>query len=572
MRYLALKILLSLVSFAIIGGALLYWLFPTEEVLQDELQNWLQQQGIEAEFHFTSLTSHKAVIENISLAKGRGPTIKKLTVEYSPAGIAMGKVGNIYMENAIIRMEEAKDGSIRIPGLPFPAQNAPRDGEAAFTLPDLPFSSLTVSNASIALKRKDGTGLTADISLLLNDAYKGVIEIAKGHATLSPDASVDFSGSVSTQPEGNILHLKSRLDTITLHSKPAYVVPLSATGKASLDMESYDFNGSFSLYDTLKRWQVSLNGKANLQKGGWSADFKQLPITFDTGVLQPDQLFPFLRGKIGLVKGTVSASGSFSQKKPGTPLQSKGLLALEEVSAVARETPVSGVNGMIEFASLLPPATKGESAITIKEIVLGLPLSNGTLGFSLAKDGLLKFAPASWEWAGGTLHTDATQFNIYSPAVPPMRLRAENLALETLLSGLLKEGLEAKGKLNGLLPLTFEEGNVLIENGRLETVGGGYIRYHPTAESPLQKGGSMQTDLLLGAMENFHYDTLTLDINSQNAHTLLVVLHLRGKNPELYNGKTIELNVNLTGNLLDIIKSSLDIYTIPERLQEQWKQ
>lgn len=109
----------------------------------------------------------------------------------------------------------------------------------------------------------------------------------------------------------------------------------------------------------------------------------------------------------------------------------------------------------------------------------------------------------------------------------------------------------------------------MIRNGRLDTKGGGVVRYVPGAESALQKGSSFQTDLLLQAMENFHYETLYMTINSKTPEELEVALHVKGRNPELYSGQTIELNVNLTGNLLNAVQSGMDIYTLPERLQEQ---
>jgi len=92
------------------------------------------------------------------------------------------------------------------------------------------------------------------------------------------------------------------------------------------------------------------------------------------------------------------------------------------------------------------------------------------------------------------------------------------------------------------------------------------------SDGPLQKGHSLQTDLLLSALENFHYSVLDMKLRNIDEDNLEVKLHVKGNNPELYDGQTIELNVNLTGNLLDVARSGLQFYTLPERLEEQLTQ
>lgn len=132
--------------------------------------------------------------------------------------------------------------------------------------------------------------------------------------------------------------------------------------------------------------------------------------------------------------------------------------------------------------------------------------------------------------------------------------------------------MSATGTLSGSIPVRFENGKPVIENGLLKTEGGGVVKYAPQEGSALQKGSSAQTDILLNAMQNFEYEYLTLKVDSIDGDTLNVQLSTKGKNPDLYGGKPIELNVNLTGNLWDIARSGSETIAIPKRIEEQLTQ
>ena len=48
-----------------------------------------------------------------------------------------------------------------------------------------------------------------------------------------------------------------------------------------------------------------------------------------------------------------------------------------------------------------------------------------------------------------------------------------------------------------------------------------------------------------------------------------VGLHIKGANPDLYDGHPIEFNLNLEGELGTILKRSLAGYQIPEQIRER---
>lgn len=362
--------------------------------------------------------------------------------------------------------------------------------------------------------------------------------------------------------------LQLKMDSIThVTDQKPYFRPLEASADMTYDLPEQTVKATYILGDRNGQWSMEGVGSYEWQAGNWQTSAKLLPVQFETGILQPDELFPILRGKVQQVRGGISGEVKMGNEGGGS-----ATVRLNNFSATVEDTPVRGVNGTIRFSSLNPLSTNGQQMLEIGEIVLGLPLSEGKLPFSLIKNTTLKMGATSWRWAGGTLRTEPMTINLASMNVDQMRLDAEAILLESLLANLLEQGLSATGTLSGSIPVRFENGKPVIQNGLLKTKGGGVVKYTPQEGSALQKGSSTQTDILLNAMQNFEYEYLTLKVDSIDEDTLNVQLSTKGKNPDLYGGKPIELNVNLTGNLWDIARSGSETLAIPERIEEQLTQ
>ena len=86
----------------------------------------------------------------------------------------------------------------------------------------------------------------------------------------------------------------------------------------------------------------------------------------------------------------------------------------------------------------------------------------------------------------------------------------------------------------------------------------------------LEAGGA-NVSLLLQALENFHYEALRITLDGRTDAEMAIKLHVRGANPELYGGYPVEFNLNLEGELGNILRSGLASYEIPERIREQMR-
>jgi hypothetical protein len=94
------------------------------------------------------------------------------------------------------------------------------------------------------------------------------------------------------------------------------------------------------------------------------------------------------------------------------------------------------------------------------------------------------------------------------------------------------------------------------------------VRYRPDATpDALQSGGSI--DLLMNALDDFHYKSLSLTVNGSASGDLQAGLHLNGANPALYGGFPIELNLSLSGALSQLVADTVQTTRVPEHLQKR---
>jgi hypothetical protein len=148
-------------------------------------------------------------------------------------------------------------------------------------------------------------------------------------------------------------------------------------------------------------------------------------------------------------------------------------------------------------------------------------------------------------------------------------LRAEQLDLGQLLALTRLDGLTGEGSLDGVLPVRLTEGAAIIEGGELAATKAGVLRYDAgKAPAALQASGE-GVALLLQALENFHYEALRITLDGRTDATMDIGLHVGGANPDLYGGHPIEFNLNLEGEIGNILRQGVSSYQIPDRVRER---
>lgn len=167
-------------------------------------------------------------------------------------------------------------------------------------------------------------------------------------------------------------------------------------------------------------------------------------------------------------------------------------------------------------------------------------------------------------WRGGFINIDNFTFNSVEA---PIRFKAhcKNIPLPPLLSFLSAENITATGELNGTLPITIKKGDVFVEPTTLQTATSGTLSIAPAYAAQLAITNPALKDVS-EALSTFNYSQLSLKIARPEEGNPSVKLHVRGNNRNAFNGRPIDLNINIGGDLESLLKSSLQLWQNPNTL------
>lgn len=132
----------------------------------------------------------------------------------------------------------------------------------------------------------------------------------------------------------------------------------------------------------------------------------------------------------------------------------------------------------------------------------------------------------------------------------------EAVDLAQVLANFAPEGLSGTGRVSGEVPYRFEPPfKLVLTQGQLRTTGeGGVIQYRPAAKpSFLAEGG--QAAFLGQLFDDFRYSSLSVGLNGAVGDTLTLQTKLAGSNSAFYNGRSVAFTLNLSGALLEVLKS-----------------
>ena len=143
------------------------------------------------------------------------------------------------------------------------------------------------------------------------------------------------------------------------------------------------------------------------------------------------------------------------------------------------------------------------------------------------------------------------------------QLLVDEVDVGVLFDVLAVDGLSGTGELVGTIPIMRDGDRVVIENARLEADGPGVLRFRSDAAARALAGGGEHVDLVIKALKDFHYQTLTLTGNLDRAGEAKLRLEILGNNPEVLDGYPFQLNINLTGNpepILEVLQLSRTLF------------
>ncbi|MDA8708079.1 YdbH domain-containing protein [Hellea sp.] len=195
----------------------------------------------------------------------------------------------------------------------------------------------------------------------------------------------------------------------------------------------------------------------------------------------------------------------------------------------------------------------------------GFPLENGTIEFEIIPDGV-KVYSARWPLGDGFFSLDPFEW-LYSNKVNRVVMRIENVSIGEFLKDVGDGAINATGNLEGTLPIVLSGVDVKVENGELFVKDGGRIQYQSKqlnsisqldgtderAVQAIRKGN--YRDAAFEALKDFQYDELRVTIDGPLDGAIGVNLKFDGKNAKVLGGQPFRFDINLQGELLNILRS-----------------
>lgn len=344
------------------------------------------------------------------------------------------------------------------------------------------------------------------------------------------------------------------------------VVPLSARLEARREKAGWSFTGRAA--DAFDQLSIDIAGSHDLARGRGKASLKVGPIDFAPGLRQPADLAPFVSGVAEDVTGTVALAGSLSwdAERIASDLE----LLLRDLSAVTDAATITRLNGVIAVDGLSPFTTPPGQQVAVAAIDAGLPFTDGLLTFRIAPGPTLEIAGGELHLAGGTVELEPLVIDPARDGVEAA-LMVTGVQLGQLLALAGIDGLSGDGRLSGRIPVTFRDRDVIITQGELAAEAPGWLSYAPLQPPAALQGQGETVSLALSALTNFHYQELRLTVDRQAGGEMVVAMHVRGNNPDFYDGYPVEFNLNVSGALDRVLRQSLAGYRIPEAIEEQFE-
>lgn len=176
----------------------------------------------------------------------------------------------------------------------------------------------------------------------------------------------------------------------------------------------------------------------------------------------------------------------------------------------------------------------------------------------------------STNWLEGALSLKPTTFQPDQKAYA-FTIKGQKLNLAKLAKYWQISGLEIDGRLDGDIPVTYypKTKSIRIGNGFLKSSRPGIIAYKPGSQSVTHQTLSQYGQIVEQALENFHFKILQASLQRDQNDELSILLKLQGRNPDLHNGRPINFNLSLSGDLEKIVQQSLAILYFPQSLSER---
>ncbi len=298
--------------------------------------------------------------------------------------------------------------------------------------------------------------------------------------------------------------------------------------------------------------------------GQGSAHLVLAPLAFAPGGAQPGSLLPALAT---LQRVTGSADGEAHLTWSARGVRGSGTLALRDIGFDSPQARIEGLDLHLQLDSLVPPGSPPGQTLSVRRLEPGLPLDRLAIRFQVQPAEPPRLAIETGEVFFGSGRLALSNF-VIDPAATGQHLEllVQDLSLAELFALLGIDGLGGEGQLSGVIPMTFSGGTVVIEKGRLAAGAPGIIRFRSEQAAQILAGQGESLDLVRRALEDFHYDELTVDLDKSAADVGRMKLSMLGKNPAVLDGYPFRFNISIEANPSKLAAALTTIYRVPDDL------
>lgn len=282
---------------------------------------------------------------------------------------------------------------------------------------------------------------------------------------------------------------------------------------------------------------------------------------------------------------------SFSSGRVTGQLQASGRSGLDLLTGTLSVTGGQGIYDRASFTGLgLPLAVslRGDQlqldteALRITSLDPGLPLGplQASVRYRTTLDalaaGALDLRSASLGVLDGRVLLEPAVIDL-GQARQTLVAVVQGVELARLFEVYPAEGLSGQGTLDGRFPVSLVNGQLVIDDGRLQAREPGVLRYQAEQLQELAASNPNLEQLAL-ALDNFQYQVLASDLSYDEQGVLVLGLRLEGSNPAFQQGRPVHLNLRLeedipalltslqlTGQVNEIIRKRVEQYYLQRR-------
>lgn len=224
--------------------------------------------------------------------------------------------------------------------------------------------------------------------------------------------------------------------------------------------------------------------------------------------------------------------------------------------------PVMDANGIIKM---------DENAIFLEGTTSGTDKSykaafSALVDFMAPDKNKVTLQSGSFPFLNGSISTRNIDIPMNRTKNLTVTVSVQKISIDVMLQKMTGERVSATGTVSGTLPIIIRPDNsFVLGKGTLKADTEGVIKMAAEAIP----GDNQQIELVRQVLENLHYQLFSASVEPSADGKMAVRLALEGSNPDVYNGRLVKLNVNLTGDVLDFITQNAILFGNPEKLLEQ---